>query len=93
MPDDAVASTHVTLRLPSELVERFDRLATILERPRSWVMHRALRQYLDAEGVEIIGDAESLAELDQGDGAPFAGILHEVERIIKRAEKKRARRK
>lgn len=93
MPDDVLPSTHITLRLPSELVEQLDRLAAVLERPRSWVMQRALRQYLDAEGAEIAEDAESLAQLDRGEGAPFEGALRDVERIIKHSNKKRARRK
>ena len=68
MPEDSrLPSTHVTLRLPSELVERFDRLAAALERSRSWVMLRALQQYLEAEGGEIEEDMESIAQLDRGE--------------------------
>jgi len=93
MPDDALPSTHISLRLPSELVERFDRLASVLERPRSWVMQRALRQYLEAEGTEIAEDAESLAQLDRGEHEPLEKSLKEVEQIIKRAEKKHRSRK
>jgi len=94
MPDDSrLPSTHVTLRLPADLVERFDRLATAMERSRSWVMLRALRQYLDAEGAEIAEDIESIAELDRGEGEPFETSLKEIEQIIKRAGKKRQPRK
>jgi len=93
MPDDALPSTHITLRLPSELVERFDRLAAVLERPRSWLMHRALRQYLEGEGAEIAEDAESLAQLDRGEGVPFETLFAEAEKIIRKAERKRSRRK
>ena len=94
MPDDSrLPSTHVTLRLPADLVEQFDRLATAMDRPRSWVMLRALRQYLEAEGAEIAEDIESLAQLDRGEGEPFENSLKEIEQIIKRAEKKRRPRK
>lgn len=34
-------------------------------------MLRALRQYLEDEGAEIVKDVESLAELDRGESAPF----------------------
>ncbi len=94
MPDDSrLPSTHVTLRLPADLVEQFDRLASAMDRPRSWVMLRALRQYLEAEGAEITEDIESLAQLDRGEGEPFENSLKEIEHIIKRAEKKRQPRK
>ncbi|HZU88371.1 MAG TPA: ribbon-helix-helix domain-containing protein, partial [Stellaceae bacterium] len=77
MPDDQVASSHVSLRVPNDLVEAYDKLAAALERPRSWVMLRALRQYLedDGEGAEIFEDLESLAELDRGEMAPFEETL------------------
>ena len=94
MPDDSrLPSTHVTLRLPADLVEHFDRLAAALERPRSWVMQRALRQYLDAEGAEIEEDIASIAQLDRGEEKPFESVFAEAERIIKQAEKKKRRRK
>jgi predicted transcriptional regulator len=91
LPDDASPSSHVTLRLPAEIVERFDRIAALLERPRSWVMLRALRQYLESEGAELAADAASLAQFDRGEAAPFEGVIKEVERVIKQAGKKRAR--
>jgi len=88
LPDDQVASSHVSLRVPNDLVEAYDKLAAALERPRSWVMLRALRQYLedDGEGAEIFEDLESLAELDRGEMAPFEETLRRVEEIIANAK-------
>ena len=91
MPNENAGSTHVSLRVPKELVEAFDKLAAMLDRPRSWVMLRALRQYLDDEGAEIAEDAESLAELERGESAPFEEVIREVREIIARSEKKRSR--
>jgi predicted transcriptional regulator len=93
MPDDLGGSSHVSLRLPNEVIAGFDRLAALLDRPRSWVMLRALRLYLDAEGAELAEDAASLAELDRGEGAPFEHSLREVEAIIDKAKAKRARKR
>ena len=42
MPDDQPMTSHISLRVPNDLVEAFDRIASALERPRSWVMLRAL---------------------------------------------------
>lgn len=94
MPDDHRVLSHVSLRVPSDLIEAFDRLATALDRPRSWVMVRALRQYLDeGEGAEIAEDTESLAELDRGETVSSEDLRRRVEEIIGRAEKARAQQK
>jgi predicted transcriptional regulator len=82
VPNDNVASTHVSLRVPSDLIQAFDKLAVMLERPRSWVMLRALRQYLENEGAELIEDVESLAELDRGDTVAAEDLRRHVEKII-----------
>ena len=56
MPNDNAGSTHISLRVPNDLIQAFDKLAAVLDRPRSWVMLRALRQYLEDEGAEIAED-------------------------------------
>ena len=93
MPDDHTASSHVSLRVPSDVIEAFDKLAAALERPRSWVMVRALRHYLEEEGAEIAEDSESLAELDRGETVPFEESMRRVREIIARAEADRAAKK
>ena len=87
MPDDHPRTSHVSLRVPNDLVEAFDRIASALERPRSWVMLRALRKYLDeGEGREVEEDTESLAELDRGESVPFEEVLDRLREIATRAE-------
>lgn len=93
MPDDAGGTSHVSLRLPDELIAAYDKLARLLERPRSWVMLRALRDYLETEGADLERDAESLAEFDRGEGMPFEDTLREIEAIVRKAEAKHARKK
>src|SRR5215813_9132635 len=85
VPNDNPGSMHISLRVPGDLMQAFDKLAAMLERPRSWVMLRALRQYLEDEGDELIEDAESLAELDRGESVPFEDSIREVREIIRRA--------
>lgn len=93
MPNDNAGSTHVSLRVPNDLIQAFDKLAAILERPRSWVMVRALRRYLEDEGAEIAEDIESLAELDRGEIVSATDMRQRVEEIIATAEKERAQQK
>ena len=88
MPDDQPGSSDISLRVPNDLIDAFDKLAEALDRPRCWVMVRALRHYLEQEGAEIFEDSESLAELDRGEKV-FPAKLHRRQ-IIERAEKTRA---
>src|SRR6185437_5310657 len=92
MPDDVPLSTHVTMRVPTDIVDAYDRLAKILERPRIWVMLRALRAYMDAEGFEIIEDSEVLAELDAGgDSVSAEDVIAEMRDMVEAGERRRAK--
>jgi predicted transcriptional regulator len=93
LPNENAGSAHISLRVPNDLIQAFDKLAAMLERPRSWVMLRALRQYLEDEGAELAEDAESLAELDRGESVSAEDVRRQVKRIIARTEKARARHK
>lgn len=94
MPDDVPQSAHVTLRVPGDIVEAFDRLAKILDRPRSWVMIRAFRAYLEAEGADLFEDADALAELDAG-GETVSGeeVVADIRQIVEMGERRRATRR
>jgi predicted transcriptional regulator len=93
VPNDSAGSAHVSLRVPGDLIQAFDKLAAILDRPRSWVMLRALRQYLEDEGAKLTEDAESLAELDRGEIVSAEDVRRRVGEIIAGTEKARARQK
>ena len=90
MPDDRVGSSHVSLRVPDDIIAAFDKLAAALDRSRSWVMLRALRQYLDEEGAEMAEDLQSLAELDREEVVTSEELQRSVKEIIAKAEKTRA---
>jgi len=88
MPE-GTASIPVSLRVPADLIETLDKIAAALERPRSWVMLRALRQYIADEGQEVLDVQEGIAELDRGEVVPIEDVLAEIDEIIARAEAKR----
>ncbi|HEY4471213.1 MAG TPA: ribbon-helix-helix protein, CopG family [Stellaceae bacterium] len=75
--------------MPADLIETLDKIAAALERSRSWVMLRALRQYIADEGQEVLDVQEGIAELDRGEGIPIEDVLAEMDEIIARAEVKR----
>ena len=89
MPE-GTSSMPVSLRVPSDLIETLDKIAAVLERPRSWVMLRALRQYIADEGHEVLDVQEGIAELDRGEGIPIEDVLAEIDEFIAKAEAKRS---
>ena len=88
MPE-GTASIPVSLRVPADLIETLDKIAAVLERPRSWVMLRALRQYIADEGQEVLDVQEGIAEAERGEVVPIEDVLAEMDEIIARAEAKR----
>jgi predicted transcriptional regulator len=80
----------ISLRMPADVVERLDKVAAVLERPRSWVILRAIRQYLADEGQEVLDVQEGIEEADRGECVPIEEVLAEMDEIIARAEAKRA---
>ena len=88
MPE-GTASIPVSLRVPADLIETLDKIAAALERSRSWVMLRALRQYVADEGQEVLDVQVGIAELDRGEGIPIEDVLAEIDEIIAKAEAKR----
>ncbi len=79
----------VSLRMPADLIETLDKIAAALERSRSWVMLRALRQYIADEGQEVLDVQEGIAEAERGEMVPIEDVLAEMDAIIARAEAKR----
>ena len=67
MPE-GTSSMPVSLRVPADLIETLDKIAAVLERPRSWVMLRALRQYIADEGHEVLDDGAMGGNHCQGGG-------------------------
>ena len=79
----------VSLRMPADLIETLDKIAAALERSRSWVMLRALRQYIADERQEVLDVQEGIAEAERGEMVPIEDVLAEMDAIIARAEAKR----
>jgi predicted transcriptional regulator len=90
MPDDAIGTTHLSFRAPAELVAQFDRLAAMLDRPRSWVLVRALQQYMsEGEGGELIEEEEGETAVERGEGVPAETVLKAVDDAMERGRKRR----
>jgi predicted transcriptional regulator len=89
--EEPAAKVQISLRVPAELVEAFDTIAKGMERDRSWVMLRALKQYLEEEGAEVMAELEGLASAERGELVDFDEVMMEAEEIIRQAELRQKR--
>ena len=89
MPNGST-SVPVSLRPPADVIETLDKVAAALERPRSWVMLRALRQYLADEGQEALDIQEGIAEIERGEYYTLDEVLAEMDEKIAELKAKRA---
>jgi predicted transcriptional regulator len=90
MPEGSNA-IPISVRLPPEMVEKLDKVAAIMERPRSWVIMDAIREYLADEGQEMLDIQAGIEELDRGEGIPFEEVLAEMHEKVAEAERKAGR--
>jgi predicted transcriptional regulator len=87
MPDDTTGTTHLSFKAPAELVAQFDRLAAILDRPRSGVLVRALQQYMSGgEGAELLEEEENEAAVERGEGVLAEAVLKAIDGAIERGD-------
>jgi predicted transcriptional regulator len=79
----------VSLRIPANVIETLDKVAAVLERTRSWVILRAIRQYLADEGQEVLDVQEGIEEAERGEVVDFDEVMADLDKIIAQAEVKR----
>jgi predicted transcriptional regulator len=75
-------SDPISLRLPVDLLARIEKIAEACERPRSWVIVRALKQYAATEGADVLAAAEGLAQVQRGEFVDMDDVIAEMDRII-----------
>ena len=75
-------SDPLTLRLPVDVLEDIERIAETCDRSRSWVMVRALRQYLAREGADILAVRRGREQAAAGDVHDIDDVLREIDELI-----------
>ncbi|MBB5704540.1 putative transcriptional regulator [Ochrobactrum daejeonense] len=78
-------SDPITMRVPRDVLAQIEEIASISERSRSWVIVRALKAYLAAEGKEIREIASARRAIEDGEGFDLDTIIDEAEATIKGA--------
>lgn len=72
-------SDPIALRVPADILAEIERIAQLSERSRSWVIVRAMKAYLAAEGRDILAAAEGRDEIARGESADLDDLLDELD--------------
>lgn len=62
-----------------DILAQIEEIAANWKRTRSWVMVRALKSYLAAEGREILDIAQAKRDFDAGHGTDMDDVIAELE--------------
>lgn len=83
MADKPVLSDPITLRVPLDILEDIEKIAEASERSRSWVIVRALKYYMMAEGAEVLSIQRGFDDIEAGrcmDADEFFAELDRMDR-------------
>lgn len=79
--DKPVLSDPITLRLPKDILEDVEKIAESTDRSRSWVIVRALKYYLMAEGGEVLSIRRGLEDEAAGRTTDAEELFAEFDRL------------
>lgn len=76
-----VLSDPITLRVPQDILDDIEKIAQTADRSRSWVIVRALKYYLMAEGNDVLQIGKGEEQIARGETVDadefFAELLGE----------------
>lgn len=75
-------SDPLTMRLPVDVLKDIETIAKACERSRSWVIVRALKAYLMAEGGEVLDIVRAREQMMAGEGIDADDLIAEIDEII-----------
>jgi predicted transcriptional regulator len=81
MSDKPVLSDPITLRVPEDILAEVEEIAKATERSRSWVIVRALKYYLMAEGAEIRSIQRGLDDVEAGRTIDAEDLFAELDNL------------
>lgn len=88
----AIKTIPVAVRLDPKRHAKLERLAAAWDRPKSWVVEKALDSYLDDELQRAEKIRQGLADLDAGRWIPHEEVMAQMRRKIENARRKRRKR-
>jgi predicted transcriptional regulator len=78
MSDKPVLSDPITLRVPEDILAEVEEIAKATERSRSWVIVRALKYYLMAEGNDILQILKGEEQIRNGECSDAEEVFDEL---------------
>ncbi|HZS89305.1 MAG TPA: ribbon-helix-helix protein, CopG family [Chloroflexota bacterium] len=67
-------TTQISIRVPNDVLAQIDELAELMQRPRSYVVTAALRDFVQAELEDARIVAQEVADIETN---PDVGVAHE----------------
>lgn len=74
-------SDPITLRVPQDILDDIEKIAETADRSRSWVIVRALKYYLMAEGAEMLSIRRGLDDVEAGRTVDAEEFFAELDRL------------
>lgn len=88
-----MGTTVTSLRLPDELISRYEELAKVSRRSRNWLIAGTLRAYLDREEQDRRRLTEGIAALDRDEWIDTEAVYVEHVALAERLGSSRGRTK
>ena len=84
-------TAHMSVRIRPDLSQRVEALADSIDRPKSWVVEKALEEYLETQAWQVEEIKKGVAEADAGKLVPHEAVDAWVGSWGRRREKRRPR--
>jgi predicted transcriptional regulator len=82
-----MAKTSIRFRLDSELGDKLSTVAARLDRPKSWVVEHALKEFIELQLWQFEAIEEGLRDADAGRVVPHEDVVAWVESWGRRDER------
>ncbi len=84
-------STTLTIRVPVEVRDKLDRIASGTRRSKSWLAAEAVAAYVERELAIIEGIQHGLADMAAGRTVPHAQAMAELRAVVDEAVQAKAK--
>lgn len=75
MQDLATKPTPLSVRLPADITAQVTALAAMLDRPKSWVIEQAVKDYVAVQSWQLAAIDEGIAQADGGKLIPHDAVV------------------
>ncbi len=77
-----MATEAFTIRAETEIVDKLDNLAELLDKSRNYLVNQAIKTYLQTNAWQIDKINQGIAAADKGDVINDAEMMREIEELI-----------